>query len=270
MPSLQLMLDEYIGAMWGAQVARWRFVARRSRRHRQKKRADTKLARKTLLWNRNEDDKESKVRHELAHDLRVERGEAFSFRKFVKEYREAKKKPLVIQDEETFDKFLVEQTQKMYKRGPRIVRQPMSPRAGYDRRYQVEILQPFLYELKRKAYLTHLIQQREDAIKAKKVAEEIAERRAERKAIADVQSAERRMYWNKIQAEWHEENDRLIALKREYFMAREKVYSEARKEFLAAMNADVHHWEESPEEAKFLRFKFGAGVTFPFNNTRYL
>lgn len=270
LPSLQGMLDEYIGAMWGAQVARWRHVARRSRRYRQKKRADTKLARKTLMWNRTEDDKEAKVRSELAHDLRVERGEAFSFRRFVKEYREAKKKPLVIQDEETFDKFLEEQRQTMYIRGPRLVRQPVSPRAGYARRYKVEVLEPLIYELKRKAHITHLVQQREEAIKAKKVAEEIAERRAERDAAAEGKRIERRAYWEKVQGEWHAENDRLIALKREYFLAREKVYAEARKEFLTAMNADVHLWEESPEECKFMRFQFGEGVQFPFNNTRYL
>lgn len=270
MPSLQLMLDEYIGSMWGAQVARWRFVARRSRRHRQKKRADTKLARKTLLWNRNEDDKEAKVRADLDHDLRQQRGENFSFRRFVKEYREAKKKPLVIQDEETFEKFLEQQRQTMYLRGPRLVHQPVSPKAGFKRRFQVEIVEPLVYELKRKAHITRLIQQREDAIKAKKVAEEIAERRAERKIIADKKAAERRSYWERVQGEWHAENNRLVALKREYFLAREKVYSEARKEFLTAMNADVHLWEESPEECKFMRFQFGTGVQFPFNNTRYL
>jgi len=270
MPSLQKMLDEYIGAMWGAHVARLRFVARRSRRHRQKKRADTKLARKVRLWNHVEDEKESKVRAELARDLRQETGENFSFKRFVKKWREAKRQPLVIQDEETFEKYLAEQKSKMFVRGPAIVRQPVSPRAGYARRYRVEILEPLLYELKRKAYVTQLVRQREESIKEKKVAEELAARRVQRDEERAKKSTERRAYWEKIQGEWHAENDRLIALKREYFLSRENVYSEARKEFLTAMNADVHLWEESPEECKFLRFQLGAGVQFPFNNTRYL
>jgi hypothetical protein len=270
MPSLQGMLDDYIGAMWGAHVARLRFVARRKRRHRQKRRADTKLARKTRFWNQVEDDKEYKVRSELARALRAEKGEAFSFRKFVQEYREAKKKPLVIQDEATFEKYLEDQKQKMYIRGPAVVRQPKSPRAGYKRRYRVEVLEPILYELKRKGYITKLVTEREDAIRAKKVAEEVAQRRAERDAERAARTAERQAYWSKVQAEWHRENDRLVALKREYFLARQDVYSQARREFLAAMNSDVHLWEESPEECKFLRFQFGNGVKFPFNSSRYL
>lgn len=264
------MLDEYIGAMWGAHVARLRFVARRSRRHRQKKRADTKLARKDRMWNQVEDEKEHKVRAELARELRTESGENFSFKRFVKQWREAKSEPLVIQDEATFEKYLEEQKSKMFIRGPAIVRQPMSPRAGYLRRHRVEILEPLVYELKRKALVTQLVRQREEAIKAKKVADELAVRRLERDTERAKKSAERRAYWDKIQGEWHAENDRLIALKREYFLARENVYSEARREFLAAMNADVHLWEESPEECKFLRFQFGEGVQFPFNNSRYL
>jgi hypothetical protein len=188
----------------------------------------------------------------------------------VKEYREARRKPLVIQDEATFEKYLEEQKQKMYFNGPAIVRQPVSKKAGYRRRFTVEITAPIVYELKRKAYITMLVKQREDAIKAKKVLEEQEARRLSRQAAAAEKAAARRAYWEKVQADWHTENDRLIALKREYFMAREQVYAEARKEFLAAMNADVHLWEESPDECKFLRFKFGEGVSFPFNNTRYL
>lgn len=270
MPSLQGMLDDYIGAMWGAHVARLRFVARRSRRYRQKKRADTKLARKTRFWNKTEDEKEYKVRSELARAVREEKGERFSFRRFVKEWREAKQKPLVIQDEATFEKYLEEQQQKMYIRGPSVVRQPRFPRAGYARRYRVEVLEPILYELKRKGYVTKLVMEREEAIKAKKVADELAERRAERALLKAERSAERQAYWNKVHSEWHKENDRLIALKREYFLARQDVYAQSRKEFLTAMNSDVHLWEESPEECKFLRFQFGVGVQFPFNNSRYL
>lgn len=270
MPSLQGMLNGYIGAMWGAQLARLRFKAKRSRRVRQKRRADTKLARKLTLWNDREDAKEFKVQRDAAREQRLERGEQFSFKKFVKEYREARKKPLVIQDEATFEKYLEEQKQKMFVNGPRIVRMPISKRAGYRRRYEVEVTAPMIYELKRKAYITMLVNQREDAIKAKKVAEEQEARRLSKAAAAAEKSAARRAYWEKVQADWHRENDRLIALKREYFMARENVYAEARKEFLSAMNADVHLWEESPDECKFLRFKFGEGVSFPFNNTRYL
>lgn len=269
-PALQGLLDGYIAAMWGAHIARLRFKAKRSRRYRQKKRADTKLARKTLLWNQNEDDKEFKVQRDMARELRDERGEQFSFRKFVKEWREARKAPLVIQDEETFERYLEEQKHKMYVNGPSIVRQPVSKKAGYLRRYRVEILEPLMYELKRKAYITKLVQDREDAIKQKKIVEEQAVKKAKRQEEKKARTAERNAYWERVLGEWHKENDRLIALKREYFVARQKVFSEARKEFLTAMNADVHLWEESPDECKFLRFQFGQGVKFPFNKTQYL
>lgn len=269
-PSLQSLLDDYIAAMWGAELARKRFKAKRARRIRQKKRADTKLARKTLMWNQKEDDKEYKVQRDLARELREERGEQFSFKKFVKEWREARKKPLVIQDEETFEKYLEEQKQKMFIKGPAIVRQPLSPRAGYARRFEVEITAPIIYELKRKAYVTKLVREREEAIKAKKVAEEQELKNIARAAAKREKSAVRKAYWDKVFGEWHKENNRLIALKREYHLAREGVLAEARKEFLTAMNQDVSMWEESPDECKFQRFQLGQGVLFPFNNTLYL
>lgn len=269
MPTLQGLLDGYIAAMWGAKLARLRFAAKLNRRHRLKRRADTKLARKTLFWNLVEDMKENKVLRDKVREAREARGELFSFRKFIAEYRESKKAPLVIHDEATFEKFLAEQKEKNFFRGPASSRQPIFKRAGYKHRYKVEVLDPLVYELKRKGFITRLVQDREDKIKAKKVAEELAARRAERDAAKAKRSQEKAEYWGKVLGDWHQENDRLFALKQDYFMAREEVFSQARREFLLAMNNDVNLWNETPDECKFLRFKFGSGVQFPFNRTPY-
>lgn len=101
------------------------------------------------------------------------------------------------------------------------------------------------------------------------MAEEIAQRRAESAQRKAEKRAERKAYWDKVLGEWHIEQARLIDLKRKYFLARQEIHDKARREWLEALNEDVDLWKETPDECKYMRFSFGEGVKFPFNNTPY-
>jgi len=72
-------------------------------------------------------------------------------------------------------------------------------------------------------------------------------------------------HWNKIYSEWLSQNNQLKGLKAEYARTRNKFQEEARKEYLRAIEEDVNKWVHTPEECRFLRFKFKEGITFPFN-----
>lgn len=93
----------------------------------------------------------------MERESREARGEQFSFHRFISLYRESKKAPFIIHDEATFEKFLEDEMNSKYVRGPKSSRRPETGRENYRTRYKKEILDPFLYELKRKAHITHLI-----------------------------------------------------------------------------------------------------------------
>lgn len=72
-------------------------------------------------------------------------------------YRESTKTPFIIHDEATFEKFLENEMSTKYIRGPKSSRRQSSGRENYRTRYRKEIVDPLLYELKRKAHVTHLV-----------------------------------------------------------------------------------------------------------------
>lgn len=117
LPALQVRLNHYMDSIWGRGQAILRAKAKINRKFRLKHRADTKLNRKNLFWQRAEDLKELKVIHDKAREAREARGEQFSFKKYANEYRESKKKPFVILDEPSFEKFLEEQKEKKFFKG---------------------------------------------------------------------------------------------------------------------------------------------------------
>lgn len=87
----------------------------------------------------------------------------------------------------------------------------------------------------------------------------------EKKAL----SRQKQEYWGRVLGDWHAENNKLKALKKEYMLARENVYAKSRKEFLEALNLETLKFKETPDECKYMRFAFGYGVQFPFNETNY-
>lgn len=106
-------------------------------------------------------------------------------------------------------------------------------------------------------------------MKEQKLAAELKEKRAARKIEKTEVSRKKQEYWGKVLGEWHAENNKLKALKKEYILSRQKVYSESRKEFLEALNLETLKFKETPDECKYMRFAFGYGVQFPFNDTDY-
>jgi hypothetical protein len=179
------------------------------------------------------------------------------------------KRPFIIHDEETFARMLEEDKNTHFFWGPRSARRKKNGRESYATRYREELLEPLVYTLKRKARLTDMINQREMAIKARKATQVIAEKNAVRTLERERERKEREDYWANVLGDWQREHNRLTQLKREFFMAKQNTYSEARREFLEAMNEDVDLWTETPDECKYMRFVFGEGVKFPFNKTHY-
>ncbi len=133
-------------------------------------------------------------------------------------------------------------------RGPPKTRIP--PTASYNVRLYYEQWLPAEYELKRRSHIAQLIERRDRAIDERKINEEMEQKRAAKLAEKAKLKAERIAYRTKVESEWHEENNKLKALKREYRLAREDVYNQARSEFLEAMQDDFEKWKETPDECK--------------------
>jgi hypothetical protein len=267
--ALQKMLNEYMKGLWGRHLVVLKEYTRKRRRQKQKKRAVTKQARKLKKWQDIEDMKERKIIRDREREDRAARGEQWSFRKFLSWYHETMKRPFIIHDEETFARMLEEDKNTHYFWGPRSARRKKNGRESFETRYREELVDPLVYALKRKARITDMIQQREMAIKARKAAQELAEKRAQRALAKERERQERIDYWAKVLGDWQREQNRLTELKRQFFMAKQDVYSQSRREFLEAMNEDVDLWAETPDECKYMRFVFGEGVKFPFNKTHY-
>lgn len=94
-------------------------------------------------------------------------------------------------------------------------------------------------------------------------------KREMRKKEKDKLSMEKQLYWGSVFGQWHTENNRLKALKKEYVLAREKKFADARREYLEALNLETLKFKESPDDSKYMRFALGYGVQFPYNNTYY-
>jgi signal transduction histidine kinase len=133
-------------------------------------------------------------------------------------------------------------------RGPPKTRIPAT--ASYNVRQYYEQWLPAVYELRRRSRIAELIEARERAIDERKVNEEMEQKRAAKLAEKAKLKAERIAYRTKVESEWHEENNKLKTLKREYRLAREDVYNQARGEFLEAMQDDFDKWKETPDECK--------------------
>jgi hypothetical protein len=263
----QKALDNFVQGKWGLRMAAFK-AQTRHRKYMRRKDRYTKVPKQSLSrWNSIEDMKENKIIRDAERAAREARGEPFSFKKFLRAYRESKKTPYKILDDESFDQMLQHEIQTYLWRGPPKTRIPAT--ASYSVRQYYEQWLPAVYELRRRSRIAELIETRERAIDERKVNEEMEQKRAAKLAEKAKLKAERIAYRTAVESEWHAENNKLKALKREYRLAREDVYAQARSEFLEAMQDDFDKWKETPNECKYLRFEFVEGVQWPPRKTPY-
>jgi len=51
----------------------------------------------------------------------------------------------------------------------------------------------------------------------------------------------------------------------DYIRKKEEIGKETRREYLRAIDEESDRWVDSPDECRFLRFKFKEGITYPYN-----
>jgi len=102
--SMNLRITSYFDTDWGIKNSIIKAEARRRRQIRVKKRRDKLLKTRHKEWHHLEDLREAKVFRDQQREARKDRREVFSFAKFLREDREKKRPPYIIEDEETFRK----------------------------------------------------------------------------------------------------------------------------------------------------------------------
>lgn len=100
---------------------------------------------------------QQKVIRDKERAEREARGEQYSFRKFLRWWKETQRKPFVIHDEETFARMLEEDRMKNFVRGPSSARRKLHKKMSYNTRFMLEVGDPLIYHLKRKAHVTKMI-----------------------------------------------------------------------------------------------------------------
>jgi len=260
-------IKAYIETDWGIKMSIYKTEAKRRRSMRVKKRKDRLLEKRLTDWNELEDIKENKILRDLQRENR--KGQ-FSWMGFLRAEREKKRKPYLIEDEETFQKRLEEDQRKFLFNGPKAVRtKRRAPRSYFDQ-LNVDLLEPWLYELRRKGRIAELVEEREDAIARAKWIAQNEERRAKRLEERKENFMRQLDHWNNTLGRWHQENNQLRMAKAEYMKQRQDLLSKAAQEFLTALQDDHELWESTPNECRFLRFRFAEGISFPYNKTQYI
>jgi len=153
-------------------------------------------------WNSLEDMKEDKIIREWTRRDNVSHGQVFSFKKFMASQRLMRMKPIEIGSEEDFLK-KIEEDQKVYlKNGPRSAIIRKSGHENYLTRRQYEIENPIIYELRRKARVTFLVEQREGAINKRIVELKIKTNKEKRQIERLEGNRKRNEHWDNVYGEW--------------------------------------------------------------------
>jgi len=131
---------------------------------------------------------------------------------------------------------------------------------------------PWLYELRRKGKVMELVNEREEAIGRQKWDQMLADRRAKRLQERQDDFQKQLVHWNDTLGEWHKENNTLRKLKEEYMLQRRELLARSRNEYLQVLDFDSEKWVESPNECRFMRFRFSRSDpgAFPYNNAAYV
>jgi len=262
---LNRQIEGYFETKWGQRMSAVKARAKKKRRIARKNRRDKLLWKKLDDWNKLEDMKEN---HYLRHCSYGPNG--FSFREFLAAHRE-KRRPLPeIESEEEFRKKLEEDQKHFLFKAPKLVRRKVKERLNYDKESNRRIVAPWLHEVRRRARIKKLVDRREDAIAQLKWRELVAKKKQERLERKQKEGLRKLRHWNSVLGSWHEKNHHLRMMKLGAAAKREGIMAAARDEFLRAINDTAKHWQESPNECRFLRFRFAFGIYFPFTNSPYL
>jgi len=261
----QKSIDEFVAQKWGTNMSEIRNKAKKRKDLTRRKRYFELLDKNLKEWNDLQDAKENRIIRHRERESREKEGKLFSFKQFLREYRERKSPTQILTDEE-FLKVLEEDTKKYLSKGNR------KPKTTGKENYNVllyrNVIQPWMYEMRRKARIGELVRKHEDSLKERKYREEVEKLRAIREEEKSKERNERNKYWEKTFGEWHQQNMKLIELKSNFRVVREETLAKSRKDFLLAMEEDIDKWVETPNECKFLRFKFADGVKFPPNKSQ--
>jgi len=261
----------YFNSVWGEKRTLISSLANKKRAKKRKIRWERLLWKYMDDWNALQDSKENKIIRDQIRDERDDRREQFSLKKFLAADRDRKRKPYVIEDEETFRNRLLKDKDLYLFRIPKSVRQFHRKRnpIGYRKRLEKEVIDPFVLELRRRARVSELVKEREDAIALVKYNQQIADRRNKRLEEKQEEYTKIRTHWNQVLGEWHKHNNTLLVMIREFQREREEIFTKSRIEYLKALQENVGLWKNNPNECRFIRFRFAAGVTFPYNKTVY-
>lgn len=264
-------IKHYIATDWGIKSSILRAEARRRRAIRVKAKRNKLLWKKLNEWNKMEDMKENKVLRDRKRKEGVENKQVFSFTRFLREEREKKKKPYTILPEDQFRQLLDKKLETELFWGPKSAHVKRGNRPmGFFRKFLGEVYDPWEYEIKRRGLIQELVDEREEAIAQQKWKADLAAAREKRLQERQEDFQKHMLHWNATIGAWHKKNNHLRMLKAEYMTKRKEALSRARGEFLNALSDDLGKWVESPNECRFLRFRFVEGVKFPYNKSAYI
>lgn len=263
-------VQDYIETDFGIKRSIDKAEAKRRREIRKKIRHGKRLASWHSSWHQLEDMKENRVLRDRQREIAMERKEQFSFVQFLRSEREKKIPPYVIEDEETFRRKIQELQDKHLFWGPRDRYTQFRKPIGYFHKLQRAVWDPWVYELRRKGKVMELVEEREEAIAKRKWDQMLAERREKRLKERQDDFEKQLVHWNATLGEWHKENNTLRKLKEEYMEQRRQIEASARREYLQVLDTDSDKWVESPNECRFLRFRFSEGAKFPYNKAPYI
>jgi len=141
---------------------------------------------------------------------------------------------------------------------------------GYNKELVRQYLAPWMHEVRRRALVWELVDKREDTIAQLKWRQMVENRRAERLEQKQQENKRRLRHWNRVLGDWHEKNHHLRQMKLRSAITRANTMDLARDEFLRAINDGSKHWQQSPEECRFMRFRLAFGVELPFTPAKYM
>jgi len=262
---LKQELDNYVKIKWGRKTRLMKEKTNLKRVKERKRRYDRLKVKNLEFWNSREDAKEHRIIRELTRRDDISRGEPYSFQEYIRRLRIIRKKPFTITSEEEFKKLLDEDIEKNYRIGPKSAHKHRNVNESYTTRRQIEVEDPIIFEIRRKARVAQLVEERENAIKERVDLIKLSEYRSRKNEI-DIQNYNTRMgHWNNVFNEWMDRHKKINELRAEYHKKRLEVISLARQEYLRAIDEDVSKWVYTPDECRFMRFKFKPGVVFPYN-----
>eukprot|EP01130_Rhizamoeba_saxonica_P000302 TRINITY_DN10280_c0_g1_i1.p1 TRINITY_DN10280_c0_g1~~TRINITY_DN10280_c0_g1_i1.p1 ORF type:complete len:358 (-),score=80.85 TRINITY_DN10280_c0_g1_i1:26-1099(-) len=267
----QSFVDSYLAGEYGRVRNLVKMKQKKRKVYNAKRRQWKFTERRLMKWNEIEDMKEDRIIRDMERE-EYDDSKQFSFTYFVREQRKKKKPVIKIGTDEEFEEFLEKDKQTHLFKKPMKLRRALNGNENYITLRQRDVEIPWLYEVRRRARVAELVNKREQAIAEKDFEIELAIKREKLRLEKAKKHKLKMAHWQKILGDFYNTKNRIQKLKFEYMNERTEIFKLARKEFLKALSEDVDKWAESPEECRFMRFRFNEGVgdSFPYNNTPYI